>query len=295
MLGKPTLEAARRWFSEDIREVSPVVHDDRVVEAFATVPREQYLGEGPWDIHSRLIGGAVHKSATSDPRHIYHDVLVSIDVASGINNGLPSLWALVFDNLKIAPGATVLQVGAGTGYYTAILAELVGLQGAVIAYEIEAHLARRAASNLQHYAQVGIISGDAVRAADLPKLDVVVACAGVTHIPARWLAQLSEAGRMMVPLTGTDGWGILMHLTRNGKDLPVKSLGPCGFYPCHGARLKGEAKAISKALKSQGSSEPAIKCYHLGTPPGAAEGAWLPGKDYWISEQETGDLPASKS
>ena len=112
------LVAARKWFAEDVREVAPVVHNQAIVDAFATVPRESYLGNGPWGIHSRLSVGEIHQSKSGSAHHLYHDVLISIDETSGINNGLPSLWARVFDSLDINAGATVVQVGAGVGYYT---------------------------------------------------------------------------------------------------------------------------------------------------------------------------------
>ncbi len=285
MTVEESLKEARCWYAEDIRAVAPVAHNDKVVEAFATVPREHYLGAGPWLIHSRLSFLALHKSRSSDPRHLYHDVLVSIDAASGINNGLPSLWALVYDNLDIKSGDRVLQVGAGTGYYTAILAELVGAQGHIVGYEIEAKLAARAASNLKHYANVEIFSGDATRADGLPQCDVVVACAGVTHIPGNWLTALSDKGRMVLPVTGVDGWGFLMQAARDGDRLPVKSLGPCGFYPCRGARLDQEAAAISAAVKRPGSLA-ALGCYHVGPPPDGEDDIWLTGSDYWISRRQ---------
>ena len=66
----------------------------------------------------------------------------------GINNGQPSLHAASIEALAIAEGETVLQIGAGAGYYTAILAHLVGPAGKVIAYEIEPDIAGRARENL---------------------------------------------------------------------------------------------------------------------------------------------------
>ncbi|MER9220792.1 hypothetical protein NKI48_17960 [Mesorhizobium sp. M0644] len=85
--------------------------------------------------------GAVHTSPSAALHEICHDVLVSLDEKRGLHSGLPLLWALVFDYVNIAPGQTVLQVGAGVGYFTAILAELTGSQGRVIAYEIDEELA----------------------------------------------------------------------------------------------------------------------------------------------------------
>lgn len=285
MYDETEIEAARRWFAQDIKEAAPVVHNQRIVDAFASVPREHYLGEGPWGIHSRMSIGAVHQSATTNPSHLYHDVLITIDQASGINNGLPSLWARVFDSLNIEPGDSVLQIGAGTGYFTAILAELVTSKGRVIAYEIENNLAERAKESLQHYAQVEVISGDATKAKNLPQIDVVVACAGVTHVPLQWLDHLSNSGRMVLPVTGENQWGFLMHLARDGDDLPIKSLGPCGFYHCAGARLKEEEQALAAALKSSMGRPLRQGYYHLGSPDGHAKQVWVTGKSYWISKE----------
>ncbi|MER8395934.1 methyltransferase domain-containing protein [Mesorhizobium sp. M1340] len=275
---------ARRWFAEDLRVSSPVLHNPAVIEAFAKVPREHYLGNGPWRIHSRLKIGAVHTSPSAALHEIYHDVLVSLDEKRGLNSGLPSLWALVFDHVNIAPGQTVLQVGAGVGYFTAILAELTGSEGRVIAYEIDEELARRAQSNLAHYAHVDVIFGDATQAVDLPDLDVVVAFAGVTHVPERWLSNLSDAGRMALPFTGEDQRGFMMLLERAGDTFPVRPLVPCGFYPCSGARRSDEEKALKAALKGARGKVTGLAQYHRGRPANGIENAWLVTETYWISK-----------
>ena len=282
-MDRKDLNEIRIWYSEDIREVAPVIHNGKIIDAFATVPREHYLGAGPWQIHSRLNVGTTHQSATDSPHHLYHDVLVSIDQSSGINNGLPSLWAMVFDNLNIQPGATVLQIGAGVGYFTAILAELVTETGRVIAYEIEDDLATRASCNLQHYSQVEIISGDATKAENLPELNAVLACAGVTHIPDIWLDHLGQGGQIVVPFTASRQWGFLLHLTRDGDHLPVRSLGPCGFYHCAGARDTNEEEALTAALKVMNGSASAIGHYCRGPFDGLPEDAWMIGNSFWIS------------
>jgi protein-L-isoaspartate(D-aspartate) O-methyltransferase len=281
---RPDDGEARRWFAEDLRVSSPVVHNPAIIEAFATVPREDYLGNGPWRIHSRLQVGAVHTSPSAARQEIYHDVLVSLDEKRGLNSGLPSLWAFVFDQLTIAPGQTILQVGAGVGYFTAILAELTGPEGRVIAYEIDDDLARRAQSNLAHHAHVEVISGDATQAVDLPDLDVVVVFAGVTHVPERWLSNLSDAGRMALPFTGEDQWGFMMLLERAGDTFPARSLVPCGFYHCGGARRGDEEKALTAALKAARGTVTGLAQYHRGQSDNCLEEAWLVTDAYWISK-----------
>ena len=277
-------EVARRWFAEDIREVAPVVRNGKIVEAFATVPREQYLGKGPWRVHSRLAIGDIHWTASDSPHHVCHDVLIAIDEAAGINNGLPSLWARVYDHLDIRVGATVLQVGAGVGYYTAILAELVSRQGHVIAYEIDPDLAKRASHNLRHYGNVEVICGDATTAEGLPDLDSLTACAGVTNVPVRWLDSLKAGGQLVLPYTGRDQWGFLLHLTKGKAGHAAKSLGPLGAYPCVGARSEKEAKAITRAMKAADGGVPNIAHYHVGHPPRGAGDIWVEGDSYWISK-----------
>jgi protein-L-isoaspartate(D-aspartate) O-methyltransferase len=275
---------ARRWFAEDLRVSSPVVHNPAIIDAFAKVPREEYLGNGPWRIHSRLQVGTVHTSPTAALHEIYHDVLVSLDEKRGLNSGLPSLWAFVFDHLNIAPGQTILQVGAGVGYFTAILAELTGSEGRVIAYEIDEELARRAQSNLAHCARVEVTSGDATQAVDLPNLDVVVAFAGVTHVPERWISNLSDAGRMALPFTGEDQWGLMMLLERAGDTFPIRSLVPCGFYHCSGARRSDEEKALTAALKGARGNVTDLAQYHRGRSDTCIKDAWLVTDAYWISK-----------
>lgn len=277
------LVAARRWFAEDIAEAAPVVRNPAIVDAFASVRREKYLGEGPWGIHSRLSVGDVHKSNSPSPHHVYHDVLISIDAGLGLNNGLPSLWARVFDSLDIRPGATVVQVGAGVGYYTAILAELVSPTGRVIAYEIENDLAQRAAQNLEHYSHVEVVCGDATTVKDLPTHDALVACAGVTHAPEHWLERLERGGQMVLPFTGANQWGFLMHFTKQENALSVRSLGPCGFYHCAGARLEVEEHAISRALSATGGRFLDTASYHIGQAKVGAKDIWVIGQNYWIS------------
>src|SRR5262249_39688134 len=88
----PGIAAARRWYAEDLRLRAPVRRNLAIVEAFAAVPRERFLGEPPW----RIIPDALPRDPVAAPdasaRWVYHDVLVAIDPARKLNNGMPSLW-----------------------------------------------------------------------------------------------------------------------------------------------------------------------------------------------------------
>src|SRR5271170_5837530 len=134
-------------------EITRRVSDPRIAAAFAAVPREDFAGPPPWRIGS---GGLFGRTASHDPARLYDDVLVAIDASRGINNGQPSLHAQSIDALAVKDGDTVVQIGAGAGYYSAILAHLVGPAGRVVAYEIEPDIAARAKMNLARFPHVEV-------------------------------------------------------------------------------------------------------------------------------------------
>jgi protein-L-isoaspartate(D-aspartate) O-methyltransferase len=126
----------------DIRDLQ----SEALVAAFARVPREQFLGPGPWQILSPGTDGSAYRTTTdNDPAHLYRDVLVAIDPSRRLNNGQPSYLASCIESLDLQQGERVLHVGCGVGYYTAIMADVVGPTGHVLGIEIDADLASRAA------------------------------------------------------------------------------------------------------------------------------------------------------
>ena len=278
------IKDARNWFAEDIRIAAPVVHNPAIITAFAKIPREHYLGAGPWRIHPRQFDRPAYISATADPHQIYHDVLVSIDHDLEINNGLPSLWAYYLDQMDIRPGETVLQVGAGVGYFTAILAELVTDSGRVIAYEIDEALAARAKDNLAGYGHVEVLSGDATKAESLPDLDAVIVFAGATRVPECWLSRLGKTGRIVIPFTADDHWGFMLLLKMRGADAHVSSLGNCGFYHCNGARQPEEAAALKSALEATEGKAPPLGQMYLGRPSSDDQNVWYVGDGFWLTK-----------
>lgn len=281
-----SIEDARNWYAEDLRVASPVVYNQNIITAFAKVPRENYLGEGPWRIQPRLFDRSAYTSLTPEPHQIYHDVLVSIDHNLGVNNGLPSLWAFVFDQLAIPPNGVILQVGAGVGYFTAIMAELVKPNGRVIAYEIEENLAERAKTNLKDYPNVEVISGDATTSNNLPTFDAIVVFAGATHIPDNWLSNLSPSGRIVIPLTCDNQWGFMLMIEKQDDLFLASSLGPCGFYPCNGARNTTEAAALKNALEATDGEIPQLCQMHRGQAHKNDKSVWYVGNEFWISKAQ---------
>ncbi|MDQ2803041.1 MAG: methyltransferase domain-containing protein, partial [Pseudomonadota bacterium] len=133
----------------------------------------------------------------ADPRHVYHDVLIAIDEARRLNNGQPLLWAFLYDRIELARDAHVVHVGAGTGYYSAILAEIVGPAGAVTAIEVDPALAEQARSNLAPWPQARVVAANGFDHRPDRPADVIIVNAGVTHLSPAWLDALTEAnGRL---------------------------------------------------------------------------------------------------
>jgi protein-L-isoaspartate(D-aspartate) O-methyltransferase len=169
--------------------------DPRLREAFATVARERFAGPPPWT----LLGVGDRAMTTSDPSALYADVLISLDAAKGINNGSPSLHALMLHRLGVRPGDRVLHVGVGGGYYTAILAELAGPHGRVTAVEFDPALARRAAGNLRDWPWARVIAGDGAAFPNETVERVYVNFALADPADA-WLDHLAVGGRLVLPL-----------------------------------------------------------------------------------------------
>src|SRR5262245_20602351 len=148
------LALRRRFYAEEIEAVAKL-RSAALVDALATVPRERFLRPGPWtvladtDLASLGIGPARHRETPdADPARVYHNIAIAIDPSRQLFNGQPSALAPWIDALELTPGARVLHVGAGLGYYTAVMGHCVGSDGRVVAYEADETLARDAAANL---------------------------------------------------------------------------------------------------------------------------------------------------
>jgi protein-L-isoaspartate(D-aspartate) O-methyltransferase len=198
------LDLRRRFFAEELEAVCKL-KSPALVDAFATVPRERFLRPGPWAVLSDAdFMGGIRARATpdADAARVYHNIAVAIDPSRQLFNGQPGTIGVWIDALDLAPGARVLHVGCGLGYYTAVIAQCVGPTGRVVAFEVDETLAPEARQNLAYMPWVSAHRGDASQVGG-ETFDAILVNAGVTHPLDAWLDALAPGGRMMLPLTAT--------------------------------------------------------------------------------------------
>jgi protein-L-isoaspartate(D-aspartate) O-methyltransferase len=176
----------------------------------ASTPREEFVGPPPWKIFTR--SGYV-ESPTDDPALLYQDVVISLGGEGPFNNGQPTLHAFCLAALDVKRGERVVHVGAGTGYYTTLLAKLVGETGVVDAYEIEPEFARRATKNLAEFSYAAVHDRSGTEGS-LPECDVLYVSAGATGPLDVWLDALRPKGRLLFPMTAADGAGAMLLVTK---------------------------------------------------------------------------------
>jgi protein-L-isoaspartate(D-aspartate) O-methyltransferase len=223
--------AARRRYPEEIAS-SEKISSPRLRQALATIPREHFLDGGPWRIRSGTVRN-YSSTENADPIHLYSDVLVAIDEKRKLDTGLPSLWAHLFDILDIKENERVVQIGCGLGYYTAILSQLVGPGGTVVAIDCEREFVERARFNLQEQRNVEVIHGDGFDAIPGPA-DVIVVHAGFAYPHSSWINPLRRNGRLLVPLTRQSRQGRVVKVTRLAIGYQAEVVRGIEIFPCTG-------------------------------------------------------------
>jgi len=274
-----SLGQVRAWYAEELRVAGPV-SAEAVVRAFAIVPRERFLGPGPWRIRGDSRYEGYRSTPDDDPRHVYHNVLVALDETQRINNGSPSLWAYLIDQLALAPGENALHLGCGTGYYSAIVAELVGSNGHATALDYDPVRAGQARQALAAWPQVTVVEADGASFEPGPR-DVIIASAGVTHPLPAWLTALRPGGRLMVPLTAAQR-GFMLRVTRRREAdrYAAKFLCEVGFTPFVGARDPDVEKRLTAAIARGHADLVCTLRRDAHVPDGSC---WLHEKDFCLS------------
>jgi protein-L-isoaspartate(D-aspartate) O-methyltransferase len=261
------------------------------VEALATVPRESFVGPGPW-LTLRAPEGYV-STPDGNPGYLYSDIPIALDPSRLLNNGAPSLVATLIDALDVDEGQHVVHIGAGTGYYSAILGEMVGPSGRVTAIELDRDFAARAARNLTAWPQVKFVAGDGARYAADPA-DAILVSAGCTHPKSVWLDGLLPGGRLLVPLTGVRApppaarfgrnlAGQALLVGRQGDRFSARFLVGMGISFCLGARDLLHERLLVESLRAGGAPE--VRSLVRFAHPRDAK-CWLHAPEFCLSRRE---------
>jgi len=295
LCGEKRVKLLLSMVSDDVRrryaeEISAIVKGCSVplLKAFANVPREGFLGSGPWRVLSR-ISGKMQPQVTEvmDPAELYHDVAVLLDPARNLTNGNPTTLAPWLDGLNLSPRVSVFHLGCGTGYYTAIMAEMVGPAGRVTAVEVDPILAARARTNLAGYRNVEVVEGDG-GSIDVGPRDAILINAGVTHPRDNWLDNLHTGGILVLPLSveiGTPnvGKGLVLKVAK------LQSGYTADFFPapvmiqsCSGVRDPALAKRLGPRFASGSSG--VVKSLRRDAHPPEAD-CWLHTSAFCLSHR----------
>jgi len=263
----------RQVFAKAVVARAGCPENQRLLHAFTRVERHHFLGPGPWTVCQ---DGT--KTIDDDPAVVYQDM--GIGLAPGIPTGLPSLHASLLHRARPEPGDRVMQVGAGTGYFTAILAELVGPSGRVRAFEIDEGLAATARTLLAAWPWVSVEARSGVLRPDEP-VDLLYVNAGVQLLPRSWIEALAPDGRLVFPLVSSAGPGAVFLIRREaGTICSARFLCRAGFVPCIGAQDEPASARLTEALRTDDCH--AVRSLRLAPAPPDAS-CWFAGDGWWLS------------
>jgi protein-L-isoaspartate(D-aspartate) O-methyltransferase len=191
--------------------IAPAVDDERIVEAFRTVPRHAFV---PTDVLDRAYG----------------DFPLPIEAGQTISQ--PSLVAMMTELVEIEPGDRVLEVGTGSGFQAAILRQLTD---EVYSVEIIPELTGIAGAVLERlgYGDIEVERRDGYLGwPEAAPFDAIVVTAAPDHLPRPLVDQLSpDGGRMVIPIGPVGDVQTLWLVTRNGEDLAMEEVVPVRFVP----------------------------------------------------------------
>ncbi|MCS7040921.1 MAG: protein-L-isoaspartate(D-aspartate) O-methyltransferase [Anaerolineae bacterium] len=212
----PYLNARLRMVEETMRRRG--LKDERVLKVMEKVPRHefvlpQYLPEA------------------------YADHPLPIGYGQTISQ--PYIVALMTELLQLEPHDKVLEIGTGSGYQAAVLAELVD---EVWTIEIIPELAQSAAERLQRlgYTNVHIRTADGYYGwPEEQPFDAIIVTAAPDHIPQPLLAQLADGGVMVVPVGPPGGYQTLWQLIKTGDEVKAFNMGGVAFVPLVGGGQRG--------------------------------------------------------
>ena len=270
------LDTLRRAYARQVTFLGGV-ENPALEDAYAATRREAFLGAGPWPVWR--LGGGYRQTPDADPAWLYSDILVGIIPERGLNNGQPSGHAAWIAAADPRPGDHVVHVGAGVGYYSAIMGHMAGATGRLTAIEFDPDLAERARTNLARTPNAKVIQGDGSQTPFDPA-DVIYVNAGASRPADLWLDTLRDGGRLLLMLTTDQNFKVLNQqitggiflITRQGDDFLARFVMPVWVFPCEGLRDPVSEKALAEAFARGGMDK--ITRLFRGEPPERAA-AWV--------------------
>ncbi len=223
-----------------------VIRTPAIERAFRKVPRHMFL-----QLLYRVATDpfAADFIQTNDPCRVYTNAVAVIDRARNITSGAPGVIARQIEQLAPMEGMRVLHVGTGTGYYTAILAELAGESGSVVGVEYEEDLAELSAALLGRagYTTVTVRQGDGTFGVpEAAPFDRIMVSGGAADISPAWISQLADEGRLVVPFChagpagSTVGGGAMLTVDKAADTLSGHITDIAFFAPLKGASAPTE-------------------------------------------------------
>jgi protein-L-isoaspartate(D-aspartate) O-methyltransferase len=192
----------------DLLKSSGAIASFPIEAAFRKVRRHQFVDDfflfNPDGTFRTGRGG--ERAREGDLQILYADSAVATKLVDGMavsSSSTPSLMARMLELLELDDGMAVLEVGAGTGYNAALLAELVGTRGRVVTLDIYPDVVDQARRNLsaQGYTQVVVECRDGfIGAPEFGKFDRMVVTGGASDLSPLWVKQFNDDGFALVPL-----------------------------------------------------------------------------------------------
>jgi protein-L-isoaspartate(D-aspartate) O-methyltransferase len=144
----------------------------------------------------------------------------------------PHMVAIMTQHLQVREGDKILEVGAGSGYQAAVLAELAGKKGMVISVERVAPLAINAQRNLYRYKNIEVVNANgAMGFKDRAPFNRILVTCSAKSVPEPLKDQLAEGGRMVIPVGETLSSILMLVEHKEGQFFETDLDCPCSFVP----------------------------------------------------------------